>query len=340
MTAKLSDVQSAASPSADRVLALLRGHDGMLSGEAVAARLGVSRTAVWKQVQALRARGYTIEARNRSGYRLAAAPNAAIPSEVAPRLQTRILGRTYHYLGRTDSTNTVLAKLAARGAPGGTVVVAEQQGAGRGRMKRGWHSPPGVGLYCSILLRPRIGAARVTSLPLVAGLAVADAVAPHLPAASPPAVKWPNDILVGGKKLCGILCELQTGTGGAYHVIVGIGLNVNFTARDFPPELQQTATSIRLAGGDVVSRPALLAELLLRLETDVDQWRREGLAPFLPRLRACDALAGRTVTIDRVSGEPLTGVADGVYADGALRLRLPDGREEAVYSGDAHIRRL
>jgi len=289
---------------------------------------------------ALRAHGYTIEARNRSGYRLAAVPNAAVPTEVVPRLQTRLLGRTYHYLDRADSTNAVLAKLAARGAPDGTVVVAEQQGAGRGRMARGWHSPPGVGLYCSILLRPRVEVARVTSLPLVAGLAVADAVAPHLPVASPPAVKWPNDIWAGGKKLCGILCELEAETDGVHHVIVGIGLNVNFTARDFPPDLRRTATSLRLAGGGVVSRPGLLAALLLRLETDVDQWQREGLAPFLPRLRACDALAGRTVTIDRVSGEPLTGVADGVYADGALRLRLPDGREEAVYSGDAHLRRF
>ncbi len=340
MTAKLHDVQFAASTPADRVLALLRGHDGALSGQAVAAHLGVSRTAVWKQIVALRAHGYTIEARNRSGYRLAAVPNAAVPTEVVPRLQTRLLGRTYHYLDRADSTNAVLAKLAARGAPEGTVVVAEQQGAGRGRMARGWHSPPGVGLYCSILLRPRVEVARVTSLPLVAGLAVADAVAPHLPVASPPAVKWPNDIWAGGKKLCGILCELEAETDGVHHVIVGIGLNVNFTARDFPPDLRRTATSLRLAGGGVVSRPGLLAALLLRLETDVDQWQREGLAPFLPRLRACDALAGRTVTIDRVSGEPLTGVADGVYADGALRLRLPDGREEAVYSGDAHLRRF
>lgn len=337
MPTRLPHVPSIVATPADRVLALLREQGGTLSGEVAAAHLKISRAAVWKQIRALRALGYTIESHGRLGYRLTAAPNAAVPSEVTPRLRTRLLGRTYHYLARTDSTNAVLAKLAAQGAPAGTVVVAEQQGAGRGRMARGWHSPPDVGLYCSILLRPQVEVAQITSLPLVVGLAIADVVASYLPAAQTK-VKWPNDIWGDGKKICGILCELQAETDGIHHVIVGIGINVNTATKDFPHDLQETATSLKRVGDSIVSRPDLLAALLARLESDVELWQRDGLTPFLPRLRARDALYGRTVTIDRAAGEPLTGVADGVNADGSLRLRLPDGRETAVYSGDAHMR--
>ena len=317
---------------ATRVLSLLR--EGMISGEMIADRLGVSRAAVWKQVRALRTMGYAISSHGRCGYCLVASPNAAVLPEVVPRLRTRVLGRFYHYLARVDSTNAALAKLAAQGAPEGAVVVAEEQGAGRGRMARGWHSPPGVGLYCSILLRPQIEVAQVTSLPLVVGLAVADAIAPYLPVA-PPQVKWPNDILIGGKKVCGILCELQAERDGSHHVVAGIGLNVNFGANDFPAELRPRATSIALAGGVVVSRAELLAAMLSCLEADYAIWQVDGLRPFLPRLHARDALHGQAITINRAAG-PVSGVAAGINPDGSLRLRLANGQVEAVYSGDAH----
>ena len=322
-------------PPATRVLRLLAAADGPLSGEVAAQRLQLSRTAVWKQIESLRSAGYMIESHGRNGYRLIAVPNAAVPSELLPRLRTQTFGRCYHYLASTPSTNAVLAKLAAQGASEGTVVVAEQQAAGRGRMTRGWFSPPDTGLYLSILLRPKVEVAQVTSLPLVIGLAVIDTLAPHLPA-NATQVKWPNDIWVDGRKICGILCEMQAEMDGIHHVIAGIGINVNLETNDLPAELQSIATSIKMATGKTVSRADLLAALLEQVERDYAVWQRHGLQPFLERLHARDALFGRTITVER-SGGTLAGIADGVNPDGSLRLRLADGRIEAIYSGDAHI---
>ena len=321
---------------AARVLKLLAAADGPLSGEAAAKRLKLSRTAVWKQIEALRGTGYTIEAHGRNGYRLTAVPNAAVPTEVLPRLRTRTFGHVYHYLASTPSTNAVLGRLAAQGAPEGAVVVAERQEAGRGRMSRGWFSPPGTGLYFSLLLRPTVEVARVTSLPLVIGLAVADALAPHLPVGEP-RVKWPNDIWIGGRKVCGILCELQAEMDGIQHVVAGIGINVNLEAGALPDELRTTATSLKMATSVTVQRAELLAALLGFLERDYAAWQRQGLAPFMERLRDRDALRGHTITVERPAGA-LAGTADGVNPNGSLRLRLPDGRVESLYSGDAHIK--
>jgi BirA family biotin operon repressor/biotin-[acetyl-CoA-carboxylase] ligase len=319
------------------VLRLLTEADGRLSGEAAARRLNLSRAAIWKQIEALRSVGYAIESHGRNGYRLAAVPNAAVPSEVLPRLRTKQFGHNYHYLTSTPSTIGVLARLAEQGAPEGTVVVAERQEAGRGRMARGWFSPPDAGLYFSLLLRPTVEVAQVTSLPLVIGLAVAEVLAPYLPAGEPQ-VKWPNDIWIGGRKVCGILCEMQAEMDGIHHVIASAGLNVNLEAQALPAELQDVATSLRMATGQTVSRADLLAALLVQLERDYALWQQGGLDPFLQRLHARDALLGRPIIVERAAGT-LAGVADGVNPDGSLRLRLADGRHAAIYSGDAHIRR-
>lgn len=267
----------------------------------------------------------------------ASVPDAAVPPVVLPRLRTRTFGRVYHYLDSTHSTNAVLARLAAQGAPEGAVVVAERQEAGRGRMTRGWFSPPDSGLYFSILLRPVTEVARATSLPLVIGLAVADALAPHLPVGEP-RVKWPNDIMIGERKVCGILCELHAEMDGIQHIVAGIGINVNLEAGALPYVLRPIATSLKMATGVAVHRAELLAALLGHLERDYAAWQQQGLAPFLDRLRDRDALLGGTITVERAD-DTLSGTADGVNPDGALRLRLADGRIESVYSGDAHIRR-
>jgi len=320
-----------------RVLRLLAAAEGPLSGEAAARQLNISRTAVWKQINILRGYGYTITSHGRNGYRLVEVPNAAVPTEVLPRLRTRSFGHAYHYLATTPSTNPVLSGLADRGAPEGTVVIAERQEAGRGRMSRGWFSPPDAGLYFSLLLRPTVDVARVTSLPLVIGLAIADALAPHLPVGEP-RVKWPNDIWIGGRKVCGILCELQAEIDGVQHVVAGVGINVNLDARALPVELRSIATSLKMAAGVTVQRAELLASLLDHLERGYAAWQRQGLAPFLKRLRDRDVLLGRSITVERAAGA-LSGTADGVNPDGSLRLRLPDGRIESIYSGDAHVRR-
>ena len=263
-------------------------------------------------------------------------PGAPLPAAVLPLLRTERLGRVLHHCRRTGSTNRDLERLAAAGAPEGTVVVAETQDAGRGRLSRGWFSPPG-GLYFSLLLRPAVEPARAAGLTPAAGLAVAEALEGFLPGLRA-MVKWPNDILVGGRKVCGILCELQAEAGRIPHIIVGIGINVGLTPEEMPAELRATATSLRIACGAEVDRAALLAEVLLRLEDRYRVWLRDGLRSLLGALGERDALRGRLIEVERPAGV-VRGRADGMAADGALRLLTAAGRLELICSGDARLRK-
>ena len=318
------------------ILRALRDSVGCdVSGESLRSQLGISRAAIWKQIERLRAQGYKIEARTRSGYRLIASPDTPLETELAPLLTVRRMGRRLHYSARTDSTSLQLDQLAEAGAPEGSVVVADEQTAGRGRMARTWFSPPGVNLYFSLLLRPRVAPAAATTLPLLAGLAVARAVervAPKLKAR----IKWPNDIQIGGRKVCGILCDMQAEADSVRHVIVGLGVNVNLAAGELPPELAHRATSLRIAGGSRVSRAVLLAAILNMFEPAYESWCVDGLAPFLEELRARDALAGRRVTLEQFQHRH-SGRAAGVAPDGALLLEMDNGSILPVLSGDVHV---
>jgi BirA family biotin operon repressor/biotin-[acetyl-CoA-carboxylase] ligase len=316
-----------------RALRAARGGD--VSGASLCEDLGISRAAIWKQIEALRGQGYAIEAQPRRGYRLLAAPNTPLDSEVAPLLHTRKMGRALHFFTRTDSTSRQLELLAERGAPEGTVVVADEQTAGRGRMARAWFSPPGVNLYFSLLLRPRVPPSAATTLPLLAGWVMAQTLARMVPGLAPQ-IKWPNDIHVNGRKICGILCDMQAEADCVRHVIVGLGVNVNLASADLPPDLATAATSLRIAGGVTVSRPALLAAILNTFEPAFARWLAHGFAPFLDDLRARDALAGRRVTLDQM-GRQWRGRACGIAPDGALLLKTDDGRVTPILSGDVHL---
>jgi len=264
---------------------------------------------------------------------------AATPSPLAvlPLLRTRSLGHNLYYYASTTSTNAVLKQLAARQVPAGTIVLAEEQSAGRGRMARGWFSPPHRGLYFSLLLHPQVDASRVTSLPLVIGASLIEVFAKKISGVNVQ-FKWPNDVLIDDKKVSGILCELHLGADGASNLIVGIGINVNTTLSDLPTELRGTATSLRMAGGQIVARPQLLADLLLTLENNIGLWQDVGFTPFMKALAQNDSLAGKTITVERTA-DTVTGVAEGLNLDGSLRLLLPNGTIESIYSGDAHIKK-
>jgi len=213
----------------ERIIAWLKQAAGEeISSERLCADLGISRAAVWKHIQGLRGQGYRIEAAPRRGYRLCASPDTPLATEVMPLLTTRMIGRHYVFLESVDSTNRQAALQAESGAPEGTVVVADGQTVGRGRMGRAWVSPAGLNAYLSILLMPRVEPARVSTLPLVAGLAVALAIERIAPGLRP-LVKWPNDILINGRKACGILCELEAETDRIRRVVCGIGVNLNQT---------------------------------------------------------------------------------------------------------------
>ena len=250
-------------------------------------------------------------------------------------LTTRRIGRSCRWLAQTGSTNRDALAWAAQSAPDGSAVVAETQTAGRGRLTRTWFSPPDRNLYVSLILRPDLAdPARLATLPLIAGLALAETLADRIPACSP-GIKWPNDLWIKGKKCCGILCEMQTQGEAFPAIVLGFGMNVNLSREELPPDLRETATSLAIESGETHSRPELLAAILNTFEPIYDRWRETGLEPFLSRLRERDVLFGHSVTLSLLN-TPLAGTAAGIAPDGALLLRLPDGTQTAVYSGEAN----
>ena len=321
--------------SSEQIIMVLREAQGTeVSSHVLCARLGVSRTAVWKQVKQLREKGYIIDACSRRGYRLISVPDRPYPAEVLSRLTTQQMGRDCRYVDETDSTNRDVAALALAGTDEGVMVVAGQQVFGKGRMTRAWFSPPDVNLYFSLLLRPDVELSRAVSLPLLIGLAVAEVLSVLAPELTP-LVKWPNDILIDGRKACGILCEMHAETDRVGHIIAGVGLNVNMTTAMLPAELRGRATSLQILTGRVFSRVQILAAILNRFEPYYKQWRVEGFVPFLVLLAQRDALFGKRITLKQ-GGREISVEAKGVQADGALLLATAQGLEK-IYSGETHI---
>lgn len=313
------------------VLQCLKEHRAnYLSGGDIGRRLGISRAAVWKHVSALREEGYEIEARSRRGYRLTGAPDLLLPDEVQADLATTVMGCAYHHYHRVSSTNDVARDLASKGAPEGTVVVAEEQSGGRGRLGRGWHSPPG-GLWVSVILRPAVAPVRAPEVTFMTAVACVDALRsyPGLEAG----VKWPNDLLWEGRKLGGILTEMTGEFDRVNYMAVGIGLNVNLAPADFPPELRARTTSLSAITGFALSRRRLLRELLAALDHWYGVWTAEGFVPVRGAWERVHRGANRPVRVAGPQGD-CAGVAVGVDVDGALLVRTASGRMERVLAGD------
>ena len=249
-----------------------------------------------------------------------------------------IVGRTRRHVDATGSTNIDLAQLANQDPtlPDGFVLLADVQTAGKGRQGRVWTSPPLSGLTFSVLLKPSIPPLRASTLPLVVGLAVAQAVSCFVPKCRV-GLKWPNDIQIDGRKLCGILCEMRAEGEHVRHIVAGIGLNVNLSVTDMPPEIAAVATTLSIAAGHTFDKGEVLDAILSSLDRAYRQWLDEGFASLLPAIAAFDVLRGRPVTIERGS-TTLHGIACGIAPDGALLVRRDDGTVEPVYSGDAHVR--
>jgi BirA family biotin operon repressor/biotin-[acetyl-CoA-carboxylase] ligase len=310
----------------------LRGAS-VVSGERLSADLRVSRAAVWKHVERLRALGYRIEAERTRGYRLAGAPDRLLPMEIERLLGTQRLGRTIVYFPETDSTNVQAARLAHAGAPEGTLVVAERQTRGRGRLGRSWVSPAHVNLYASFVLRPNLAPADAPQIGLAAAVAVARALAPLAPGKV--TIKWPNDCLLDGHKVAGILTEMDAEVDRVRWVVLGIGVNLNATGRAFPPELRATATSVRLTTGREVDRVAFTAALCGALEAVYDRLLHEGFGGLVVEWEAYSCLTGRMVTIE-CAGQRTEGRVRGVDAHGRLVLEGPRGAERIV-AGDVTL---
>lgn len=324
----MNDVTSA-------ILERLYRAETRLSGEQLCREFGMSRSAIWKHIRQLRKSGCRIDAVTGSGYRLKTISGTPVAREVALFLETRSFGRTLHYLHQTDSTNLSARKLALEGVSEGTVVIADSQRSGRGRFGRPWVSPPGSNLYCSLILRPPVISSRVPQITMLAALAIFRA----LHEASPETemgIKWPNDILVDTKKLCGVLSEMQSDSDMTHFVVVGIGININQEV--FSEELRGKATSLFLETGSRFCRPKLLAGVLNRFEELYVEWLREDDLGFIQQeIEHHSLLQGKPVTIDRVSGR-LEGVVTGIAPGGELLLRSGEGKVHTVSSGEATLR--
>lgn len=323
----------------DSILRYLIERKGkFISGESLSADLGITRTAVWKHIRSLREEGYIIQSVSKRGYRLEDSPDLFDKSAILSRLHTRIFGSNIIFLKETDSTNNELKRLAANGAPEGTVVITERQLKGRGRRGRTWEDYEGKGIAMSILLRPDMAPDKIQSVTLAASSAVARAIEPFTTVK--PGIKWPNDILLAGKKVCGILTEMTAEPEKIHCVIVGIGVNVLQNTEDFTGELRDTATSIAMNSSGPVSRSELAARLLKEFEDlYLDFMHKQSTARFLDIWRSFSSTIGCDIII--YQGEKaIPAKALDVLDDGCLLVELPDGTRQAISSGEISIRSM
>ncbi len=314
------------------ILDLFREHPGtFVSGEEISQKLGVSRTAVWKKIRLLRDLGYTIDAVTSRGYRLTASPDALLIEELRSGLETRIVGRELVFFDETDSTNTRARELGDQGHIEGTVVIADRQTAGKGRLGRVWASPAGVNLYTSVLLRPPILPFDGPQLTFISAVAVARAIRDISGLA--PTVKWPNDVMLRGKKVAGLLNEMNAETEGVRYIILGIGVNLNMETGQFPADLRYPATSVALEKGEMVSRLAFARTLYRYLDQLYLAYLDGGFEPIIRAWEELCDLVGRMVEVDCQS-RVFRGTVEGLDTDGALLVRTPEGVLEKIMAGD------
>lgn len=306
-----------------------------VSGEEICRLINVTRTAVWKHIQALRERGYQIEARSRAGYLLTGVPDRLFPEEIGPGLATRFLGRNVLYCDSVLSTNNLAKELAGQGAAEGALVVAEEQTGGKGRLGRQWSSIKYKGIFFSFILYPPLIPPEANLLTLMAAVAMATAIRNETGVKA--GIKWPNDLLVDGKKVCGILVELSAEMEKINYMVVGIGVNVNQEENDFPEDVRLNATSLKAHTGIGISRVKLLQSFLKEFENLYDTSLAQGFAPVLARWKEMSVSLNCPVRINTPKSS-WDGWAENIDKDGALLLRLPGGELKRVISGEVSLR--
>jgi BirA family biotin operon repressor/biotin-[acetyl-CoA-carboxylase] ligase len=315
--------------------ALRAADDGAVSGVELSQKLGVSRAAIWARIEELRTLGYDISASPHLGYRLLSAPDLLHADDLMARLgKTDVIGRQIQVFDKTTSTNDVIEKLAHDGVPEGAVVFAESQTHGRGRLGRKWHSPNRKGLWFSVLLRPDLRPQAATQLTVVSATALRRAIQSQTGLAA--AIKWPNDILIRGRKVAGILTELNAELERVKYLILGIGVDVSLNASDFPADLRSIATSLEEEAGRPVGRAELAAAILRELDQDYLRLAQGHFAAVAEEWAAhCDTL-GKNVVI-RVGERQIRGRAESLDETGALILRTEHGRLERIIGGDVSL---
>lgn len=318
----------------EEILRLLRSADGYISGQELCNRFGVSRTAVWKAINQLKEAGYEIEAQQNKGYRLMAAPDLMTEAEIKSLTHTEWVAKEVLYFDTIDSTNTKAQELAEKGYPSGTLVVADKQESGKGRRGRSWVSPSGTGIFMTLMIKPDINPNNASMLTLVAALAVAKAITSVT--GEEALIKWPNDIVVNSKKVCGILTEMNAQFDYINHIVVGIGINVH--NESFPEEISQMASSLMIeAGGKRFHRAQIIAETMSYFEQYYDTFLKTQDLSALVR-EYDELLVNRNKSVRVLDPkEPFDGKAMGITPKGELIVDTWESRK-LVSSGEVSVR--
>lgn len=319
-----------------RILEFLRANcTEPVSGEEISKQLEVSRTAIWKHIQALKSEGYEIESVPKKGYILREVPDRLFPNEILSHLKTKWLGHSICYEETVDSTNNVAKVLANNGCENGLLVVAEEQGAGKGRLSRGWISPYAKGIWFSVVLKPPFLPQEASKCTLLAAVAVVKAV--NKLQGVNAVIKWPNDILLNGRKLVGILTEMNAEFGHINYVVIGTGVNTNGQPEDYPAEVRDLAVSVTDAAQEKFTRVELLADILKNMEDLYETAIAEGFAPVLDEWRKYSCTLGQEVKVI-APDTTYFGTALDIDEDGLLIVKKDDGTVDKVVAGDVSIR--
>lgn len=318
----------------NEILRLLKTNDTYISGQQLCGYFKVSRTSVWKVMEQLKKEGYEIEAVRNRGYRLVSSPDVISEAEIKSLLGTEWAGKKVVYYDETDSTNNRAKDSGEKNGAHGTLFIADKQSAGKGRRGRVWESPSGKSIYMTILLRPEITPDKAPMLTLVMGLSAAEGI--RKVSGVEAEIKWPNDIVMNKKKVCGILTEMATEMEYVNYVVIGVGINVN--QKYFPEEIKETATSLYEETGNVYRRSELIAAVLERFEKNYETFLKAGDLSGIRK--AYDSILvnrGQEVKILE-PGNEYTAVAEGINKNGELIVMLPDGRRKNIFAGEVSVR--
>ena len=320
----------------EEIINLLKeNEDNFISGEKISEKLGISRAAVWKHIKSIKEDGYEIESVSRKGYKLISSPDLLTFEEVNPYLNTNYIGKDIRYYNTIDSTNTKAKELGTAGAKEGTVVISEEQTGGRGRLGRQWVSPKFKGIWMSIILKPDIEPMDASKITQIGAAAVCMSINELGLKAT---IKWPNDIVLNGKKVCGILTEMSGELNKINYIVMGIGINVNIESEDFPGDIKDIATSIKIEAGKKVKRKELVASIFNNFEKLYDEFINSGtIKNSINICRENSALIGNDVKIIK-RNEEVFAKAIGLTEDGELIVEYNDGKVDKIVSGEVSVR--
>lgn len=320
----------------DEILArFLNANGEPISGQALADEFQVSRTAIWKHMQTLKEEGYEFETIKKRGYKLLSVPDKVDMGQLQQFLTTERYGRQMHYYDTVESTQLVAHELVRSGAPDGTVVIAEHQSAGRGRMMREWESSEGKGIWMTVIIRPNVAPHQAPQFTLVTAVAIVQAMKACFNNFTPE-IKWPNDILINGKKTTGILTEMVAEADRIQALLIGIGINVNQQPEDFPDELQNIATSIAIEEGEQIERVHFVANVLDFLEHYSDHYVKNGFGMIKTLWEQSSGTIGKQVKATTLR-EVVEGEAISITESGVLEIRQANGEVKSVYSADIEL---